>query len=202
MIHTGNKAKWLAKLVLVSSAVVLAACSGVTPDGDGAASGGADTPYNLGNDVEFSDTTAFSGDHIHWIKIEVPRSTTIQSLSMFAKRFSFGGAAPDNVRMSVYTDDGGYADDLVVGSAVETALTNDLQLLTFDVPPTPITAGTYWVGFNADVDISVRADHSLSAKDVCYLDVAPSSPWPDPLVSPSRSSDSENNLSVYMTVLD
>jgi hypothetical protein len=77
-----------------------------------------------------------------------------------------------------------------------------MQLLTFDVVDTEIAAGTYWVGFNADVDVSVSADHSLPAKDVCYTGpVATSDAWPAN-VSPSRSSHIENNLNVYMTVLD
>jgi hypothetical protein len=121
-----------------------------SPDGPG----GTETPYNLGNDDQDGDTSPFSDGNIHWITIDVPNTTTIQSLSMYARRYL--GSPATNVRMSVYTDSSGFADTLVVGSDVQTTLTDDMQLLTFDVVDTEIAAGTYWVGFNADVDVSVR----------------------------------------------
>ena len=201
MVHNGNTGRiFLESLFLILGiAILLSACPTDVPDEtDGLE--GTDTPYNLGNDDQDGDTSPYSDEYIHWITIDVPNPTTIQSLSMFARRYQFTAAT--NVCMSVYTDTGGFADTLVVGSEVQTTLTGDLQLLTFDVADTEISAGTYWVGFNADVDISVSADHSLSAKDVCFVGtVATSDAWPVS-VSPSRSNDSANNLNVYMTVVD
>lgn len=177
----------VALALMVGVGFLFAGCAGA---GEGASSG----PYNLGNDVQFGDFSSYSDGEAHWIAIEVSSDTTITSLSMIGKRFSGSAATP--IRMSVYTNDGsGYADELVVGSSV--------QSLTFEVEDTAVSAGTYWVGFNADVDVSVSADRSLSAKDGCFTGsgIATASAWPDN-VSPSRSTNADNNLNVYMTVQD
>ncbi len=159
------------------------------------------TPYNLGNDTQDTDVSPYASENITLIKIEVPSSTTIQSLSMFARRYT--GTSATAVRMAVYTNStSGYADTLVVGSTVQTILTGAMQLLTFDVVDTEIPAGTYWVGLNADVDVTVSSDQSLSAKDVCYeYNVSTGTAWPEN-INPSRSTSNENNLNIYMTVAD
>jgi hypothetical protein len=126
--------------------------------------------FHVGNDAEFADSSRELPNYLLGTRLEVKTPMTVTDLALIGKD---SGA---NVRMALYTDDGG-PDALVVEAPSAPMVVGVLEM---PVDPTPIEAGDYWIMAIYDVTLSLGIEYVWSG-EVCQYRLLPfAHSMPDP----------------------
>ena len=110
------------------------------PQGGG---GGGDVGWQGFSNYTTSDTR----DKQRAFQVTMPENGTVTSITAWALRYAGVGA----VRYAIYSDIAGEPGNLIAQTPIGSAPLS-WGWVTLPLPPTPITAGTYWLAYTCDND--------------------------------------------------
>jgi len=149
-------------------------------------------PYNIGNDVQFGGSLGLGGDNVFAMGIlQVPVPSNLVRLSSYVS--SLAGAT--QIRMGLYRDNAGTPANRVVGTPPKPIA---VGLNSFNVPPTPLPAGGYWIAILVNGSINIRADVGGTQGPTKFFSHTFGDPWPSTFLPHSTLNNDPINL--YMTV--
>jgi hypothetical protein len=96
----------------------------------------SDGPLIIGWPDEYPDASSHAGGWLNGIEIVVDETVTLRQLALISKR------AGDDVRMVLYTDDGGTPDILMASTEITTTGVGPLEM---DVDSVVLEPGSYWI---------------------------------------------------------
>jgi hypothetical protein len=113
----------------------------------------------FGNAVEFPAASDHTPGFLLGSQIQIPVAVTVTHLSVIAK------AAGPRVLLGLYRNSGGMPTTLVVGTAPTVLSAGAVEI---PVPPTPLTAGRYWLMALYESPASVGIDTSNASAVAMY----------------------------------
>jgi hypothetical protein len=129
----------------------------------------------IGNYIEFPRDSTHAADFLLGSAIDVPYVIVLESLALIGK------SATGNVKMALYTDNGGEPGSLVVATE-STAVPEGV--LEIPVEPTVLSGGTYWIMGVYDTTASIGIRYTDTTDIVQYTGFDFSDPIPSSLGTP------------------
>lgn len=126
------------------------------------------TVANYGNYTEFADTSSISPNYLLGSPVTVSDTTELTHLGLVAM------ATGENVKLGLYSDNGGEPDQLLVAATTSTVAGR----MEISIPQTLLPPGTYWYMANYETSGTVGFDTSDSNAVVKYIGLSYSSDLP------------------------